>query len=157
MTASSRQLGAPLLFGVVWLLCGVTTLVVQFLLADTLPRFGGRLGWVVWRAEYFLLPIAVAVFAFFSLARRYYQVEAPTEIRAIDHLRHCLVLYAGGGFLAADLLRCPGRGPGENPCHPDAMIAELNLVLGAAAGIIADLIVASILRRRIAPIGGPRS
>jgi len=150
MTASSRQLSAPLLFGAVWLLCGVTTLVVQFLLADTLPRFGGRVGWAVWRAEYFLLPIAVAVSAFGALARRYYQFETLTAIRAIDHLRHCLVLYAGGGFLAGDLLRCPGRGPGENPCHPAAIIAELNLVLGAAAGIIADLVVAGILRRRIA-------
>ena len=157
MTASSRQLSAPLLFGVVWLLCGVTTLVIQFLLAETLPRFGGRLGWAVWRAEYFLLPIAVALFAFSALARRYYQFEERTEVTAIDHLRHCLVLYAGGGFLAADLLRCPGRGPGENPCHPDAIIAELNLVLGAAAGIITDLIVAGILRRRIASLGGPRS
>ena len=157
MTASPRQLSAPLLFGVVWLLCGLATLVVQFLLADTLPRFGGRVGWWVWRAEYFLLPIAVAVTAFSTLAGRYYHFEARTEIRAIDHVRHCLILYAGGGFLVVDLLRCPGRGPGENPCHPDAMIVELDLALGAAAGVITDLIVAVILRRRVSPIAGPRS
>ena len=148
MTASSRQLSAPLLFGIVWLLCGLTTLVLQFFLAETLPRLGGRPGSLVWRAEYLLLPVAVGFTAFRVLAGRYYPFEERPRSSGIDHLRHCLVLYAGGGFLVVDLLRCRGRGPGNNPCHPDAMIAELDLVLVALAGVVADVIAAANLRRR---------
>jgi hypothetical protein len=157
MAASSRQLSAPLLFGVVWFLCGLTTIVLQFLLAETLPRFGGRVGSMVWRAEYLLLPIVAGFTAFFALARRYYRFEERTRSTAMDHLRHCLVLYAAGGFLLADLLSCQGRGPGENPCHPDAIIVELDLVLAAFGGVIADSIAAVTLRRRVSAVFGPRS
>ena len=140
MDPSLRQVSAPLVFGVVGLLCGLTALVLQFFLAETLPRFGGRVGSWLWDAQYLLLPIAVAFAAFRAVAGAYYRFELRTDITAIDHLRHCLMLYAGGGFLAVELLGCWFRSPGASPCHPDAMIVGFDLAVSAFIGIVVDLI-----------------